>query len=83
MRLKMSITKVGQEAKKGHTVSVKVKLECGFMNERAPIFFNRKSVYICLLTERSDGYLVDFRRIRCVLVGVCTTPTHSQQCQKT
>lgn len=41
-----------------------VQLEIGFMNERSPAFYQSKPVYICLLTERSDGHLMDFRRIR-------------------
>ena len=45
-------------------VSIKLKLECGFINDKVPIFFNKKPIYICLLTERSDGHLIDFRRIR-------------------
>ena len=43
---------------------IMLKLECGFINEKVPIYFNRKPIYVSLLTERSDGHLVDFRRIR-------------------
>lgn len=55
-----------QDSRMTRPVSVKVKLECGFLNEKVPIYFNRKPVYVCLLTERSDGHLIDFRRIRYV-----------------
>ena len=34
------------------------------MNERVPMTFLRKPIYVCFLVERSDGRLVDFRRIR-------------------
>lgn len=53
-----------KESNKGRPVIVNIKAECGFMNERVPTMFLRKPIYICLLTERSDGFLVDFRRIR-------------------
>ena len=53
-----------QDLEKGSPVSIKLKLECGFINDKALVYFNRKPIYICLLTERSDGHLVDFRRIR-------------------
>ena len=49
-------------------MSVKLKMECGFINDNVPLYFNRKPVYVCLLTERSDGYLIDFRRIRYVVL---------------
>ena len=49
---------------RGRSGIVKIKAECGFMNDTVPMFFHRRPVYICLLTERSDGFLVDFRRIR-------------------
>lgn len=47
-----------------YPLSIKLKLECGFMNDKVPIYFNREPIFICLLTERSDGHLIDFRRIR-------------------
>ena len=43
---------------------VKLRVEAGFLNETVPAAFNGKQVFICLLTERSDGALVDFRRSR-------------------
>lgn len=33
------------------------------MNDKIPIFFQRRPVYVCCLTETSDGRMVDFRRI--------------------
>ena len=48
--------------KAGHPPKIKIKAELGFLNEKAPLWFNRKPVYVCCVTERSDGHLVDFRR---------------------
>lgn len=52
-----------QDVKPGRPVTVKVKAECGFMNEKVPMTFNKRPLYVCLLTERSDGQLIDFRRM--------------------
>ncbi len=62
-KLRVSIKMMGKESKKGRHVVIKIKAEVGFINDKIPTFFRRKPVYICLLTERSDGFLVDFRRI--------------------
>ena len=53
-----------QDAKNGPTVKVKIKADCGFLNEKAPVMFQRKPIFVCFLMERSDGVLVDFRRVR-------------------
>ena len=45
-------------------MNIRIKAECSFINERVPMAFNRKPIYVCFLMERSDGHLVDFRRIR-------------------
>ena len=62
-KLRVSVKMMGKESKKGRPVVIKIKAEVGFINDKVPTFFRRKPVYICLLTERSDGFLVDFRRI--------------------
>ena len=62
-KLRVSVKMMGKESKKGRPVVIKIKAEVGFINDKIPTFFRRKPVYICLLTERSDGFLVDFRRI--------------------
>ena len=62
-KLRVSVKMMGKESKKGRPVVIKIKAEVGFINDKIPAFFRRKPVYICLLTERSDGFLVDFRRI--------------------
>ena len=54
-----------KETKHG-ILKVNLKLEVAFMNEKIPTFFQRRPIYICCLTETSDGRLVDFRRIRLV-----------------
>lgn len=62
-KLLVSVKLMNKEIIKGRPVVIKVKAECGFMNEKVPTTFHRKPVYICVLTERSDGHLIDFRRI--------------------
>ena len=62
-KLRVSIRLMGKVASKGRPVIVKIKADCGFMNDKVPATFQKKPLYICLLTERSDGHLVDFKRI--------------------
>lgn len=52
-----------QDCTRGRPATIKIKAECDFINDTVPMFFHRKPVYVCVLTERSDGLLVDFRRI--------------------
>ena len=49
-----------------------MKAEIGFINDKAPIFFHRKPIFVCFLAERSDGHLVDFRRVRSVYTTLAT-----------
>ncbi|CAI7620851.1 unnamed protein product [Penicillium pancosmium] len=44
-------------------VKIRFKLEVAFMNTKIPTFFQRRPIYVCCLTETSDGELIDFRRI--------------------
>lgn len=37
------------------------------MNEKIPLFFQRRPVYVCFLAETSDGRMVDFRRMKWVI----------------
>lgn len=60
--LRVSVKEMGVERHPGHWVKIKFKAEVGFLNERLPILFRKKSVYICFLAETSDGKLIDFRR---------------------
>lgn len=57
---------IRKEVKRGQPVKVRIRAELGFLNEQPPTYFHRKAVYVCFLAERSDGELIDFRRIRWV-----------------
>ncbi|KAI4178367.1 MAG: hypothetical protein L6R41_008418 [Letrouitia leprolyta] len=63
-KLRVSIKMMGKDVKAGQAVKIKIKAELGFINEKPPAFFCRKAVYICFVAERSDGHLIDFRRMR-------------------
>lgn len=62
-KLRVSIKLMGKEIKPRQSVKINIKVECGFLNDRAPTVFHRRQIYVCLLVERSDGLLVDFRRM--------------------
>ena len=62
-KLRVSVKMMSKESRRGRAVIIKIKAECGFLNDQIPMSVNRKPIQICLLTERSDGFLVDFRRI--------------------
>lgn len=63
-KLRVSVKVVGEPViKRGEHVTVKVKAEIGFLNEKVPEMFQRKPVYVCLLAETSDGHMVHFARI--------------------
>ncbi|PLN84710.1 P-loop containing nucleoside triphosphate hydrolase protein [Aspergillus taichungensis] len=62
-KLRVSTKIVKKEVKAGQSVKVFFKAELGFMNEKCPTFFQRWPVYVCFLAERSDGWIVDFRRL--------------------
>ncbi|EUC36769.1 hypothetical protein COCCADRAFT_2243 [Bipolaris zeicola 26-R-13] len=44
-------------------VKMQIKADIGFMNERPPLRFNNKLIYVCLLVEASDGRKIHFARI--------------------
>lgn len=44
------------------------KAELAFMNEKVPVFFQRRAVYVCFLAETSDGRMIDFRRLKYVIL---------------
>jgi len=63
-KLRIAIKMVGEpQIKKEEHVSMKIRAEIGFLNEKVPDFFQRKPVYVCLLAETSDGHKVHFARI--------------------
>ncbi|EUC49158.1 hypothetical protein COCMIDRAFT_33419 [Bipolaris oryzae ATCC 44560] len=44
-------------------VKMQIKTDISFMNERPPVRFNNKLIYVCLLVETSDGRKIHFARI--------------------
>ncbi|ODH47967.1 hypothetical protein GX48_05899 [Paracoccidioides brasiliensis] len=63
---RVSLKLVRKDIKHGETVRIGFKAEIGFINEKIPIFFRRKPVYVCFLAETSDGRMIDFRRISAI-----------------
>ncbi|OJJ40268.1 hypothetical protein ASPWEDRAFT_123002 [Aspergillus wentii DTO 134E9] len=62
-KLRVSVKITGKDIKPPHPVKIRFKAEVGFMNEKIPTSFQRRTVYVCFLAETSDGRTVDFRRI--------------------
>ncbi|KAJ5138363.1 uncharacterized protein N7515_003211 [Penicillium bovifimosum] len=60
-KLRVAVKMVGKDVKNG-SVNVRFRVEVAFMNDKTPTHFLRRPVYVCCLTERSDGHLIDFRR---------------------
>ncbi|MCJ1402260.1 Sec63 [Xylographa trunciseda] len=68
-KLRVLVKMTGKDLKPEEPPKVRLKAEVGFMNEKVPAVFNRKSIYICFLAERSDGLLIDFRRMSAKKLG--------------
>ncbi|MCJ1393222.1 Sec63 [Xylographa bjoerkii] len=68
-KLRVTVKLMGKDLKSEKPPKVKVKAEVGFINEKVPIVFDRKPVYTCFLAERSDGLLIDFRRMSAKKLG--------------
>ncbi|MCJ1472198.1 Sec63 [Lambiella insularis] len=68
-KLRVSVKLMGKDVKPEQRPKVKIKAEVGFINEKIPTTFNKKSVYVCFLAERSDGFLIDFRRLSAKQLG--------------
>ncbi|KAL8776306.1 MAG: hypothetical protein Q9194_003238 [Teloschistes cf. exilis] len=66
---RVSVKMIGKDVKHGQPVQIKIRAELGFMNTKPPIFFQRKAIHICFLAERSDGHLIDFRRMSAKKLG--------------
>lgn len=62
-KLRVSVSQTGKEAKVGAHVEVNLKAVIGFLNERAPLSFRMKPIYVCFMAETSGGAIVDFRRM--------------------
>lgn len=60
--LRISVRESGQKHPSPKGVEVKLCCEVGFLNEKIPIKFNRRSYNILFLCESSVGRLIDFRR---------------------
>lgn len=61
-KLRITVKLSGKETRPGKPVCIKIKADVGFINEKTPLFFRRKPVYVCFLAETSDGKMIDFRR---------------------
>ncbi|KAL4748279.1 hypothetical protein BDW72DRAFT_214860 [Aspergillus terricola var. indicus] len=61
-KLRVSVKMMGKDIQPGRSVRVNLKAEIAFMNEKCPIFFQGRPVYVCFVAETSDGRLIDFRR---------------------
>ncbi|KAI4258694.1 MAG: hypothetical protein LQ352_001120 [Teloschistes flavicans] len=68
-KLRVSVKMMGKDIKYGQPVKIKIRAELGFMNTKPPVFFQRKAIHVCFLAERSDGYMIDFRRISAKKLG--------------
>jgi ATP-dependent DNA helicase HFM1/MER3 len=40
------------------------------MNEKCPVFFQGRPVYVCFVAETSDGHLIDFRLTKYLILGL-------------
>ncbi|KAJ5086972.1 hypothetical protein NUU61_008279 [Penicillium alfredii] len=61
-KLRVVVKMMGRDIRAG-AVNIRFKAEIAFMNDRLPTVFQRRPIYVCCLTEISDGRMVDFRRI--------------------
>ena len=62
-KLRVSAKMVGKESNLGQSVKVRVRAEIGFVNEKPPQYFRKKALYVCFMSETSDGRMIDFRRM--------------------
>ncbi|KAF3282660.1 Sec63 [Orbilia oligospora] len=60
-RLYTQVTKV--QANRKDPVKINFRAEIGVLNEQTPAKWHGKLLHLYFLVERSDGYLVDFRRM--------------------
>ena len=62
-KLRVSMKQAGKEKRAGEHVEVTINAKIGFINQKVPLWFKKKPIYVCFLAETSDGILVDFRRM--------------------
>ncbi|KAK6357399.1 Sec63 [Orbilia javanica] len=60
-RVYTQVTKV--QANRKDPVKVSFRAEIGVLNDQTPVKWHGKLLHLYFLVERSDGYLVDFRRM--------------------
>ncbi|KAH9816362.1 ATP-dependent DNA helicase MER3 [Teratosphaeria destructans] len=61
--LMVSLKAMGQpKIVKGQHVSVHIKAEIAFLNDKVPDTFQKRPVYVCLLAETSEGHKIHFVR---------------------
>ncbi|KAG8531018.1 uncharacterized protein KY384_004375 [Bacidia gigantensis] len=68
-KLRVSVKMIGKDPRTGEAPAIRLKVELGFMNESPPNAFRGKPIHICLIAARSDGLLIDFRRIPAKKIG--------------
>jgi Sec63 Brl domain len=62
-KLSLCLRETDFKARGGQNFVLHFTASIAFLNHMIPETFNRKPVFVCFLAERSDGYLVDFRRM--------------------
>ena len=63
-KLRVSVKMAGHPIiKKDEHVTIKLKAEIGFLNEKIPDKFQGKAIYVCFLAETSEGQKLYFARI--------------------
>ncbi|KAK5040369.1 ATP-dependent DNA helicase MER3 [Exophiala sideris] len=60
--LRVSIKETSRKTKGGKGATINVVAQIGFLNNTAPLVYNRRLIYVCFLAETSHGELIDFRR---------------------
>lgn len=63
-KLRVSAKQIGKESKVGAFVEARIEATVGFLNDKVPLSFNQKPIYVCFMAETSDGKIIDFRRIQ-------------------
>ena len=53
-----------QVIRTGEHVTIRIRADLGFINDKTPEYFKKQLVYVCLMAELSDGHLLHFARIR-------------------
>ncbi|KAG9892578.1 P-loop containing nucleoside triphosphate hydrolase protein, partial [Aureobasidium melanogenum] len=63
-KLRVSLQMSGQPITKTHEhVAVKLKIDVGFLNDKTPIHYRNKPVFVIVLLGTSDGNRIEFFRI--------------------